>query len=101
MLRMPLSVKSRLRKRPGRVLPTLLPGGIVYCGWLKVFKVSHRNSSRLRSPAANDLNRLRAKLFMPSVTCVFHPTVEALGGPRPSIQYTSDGETHVLVSGFR
>ena len=53
MLRMPLSVKSRFRKRDGSppagpsALKTFRSGTCVNCGWLKALIASQRNSSRL------------------------------------------------------
>src|SRR5262245_12330694 len=49
----------------------------------------------------NDLNTLRSKLFVPLVSSVLRPTVEALGRPLPSTQRTSRGLTQTPVSGLR
>src|SRR6266852_3588441 len=77
-------------------------GGIrVNCRWLNAFAASQRNSSLLVSPTGNDFERHASKLFVPPAKRVLRLTVEPLGNPVPSIQWTPPGVTHAPLSGFR
>src|SRR5262245_18927391 len=113
MVRVPLLVKSGLRKRDGwpfavgpdepttfapfcPVIPA--PGIPVNWGWLKKLKASNRYSSVFDSEILKVLRMFTSKLFTPSVNSVLRPTVAPLGKPRPSIQRTSPGLTQVSVS---